>query len=108
MPSTNKQGESSFDDYINFRFRLPCVSDLSDDDKIILHSVDQLELHLWALEQRNLGNKFAEEIIENQTNSFENGSLDSISMEFYLRIAHTGVVPDRVGLTAKFRTEFTK
>lgn len=106
-PSTFKTHEhDSFEYYINNAFRLPPVSDLSDNDKHILHSVDKLELHLWAMEQRALGNLFAQEIIDNQTPAFEAGALEEKCFHFWLSVTHVGVVPDRVGLVANLHHRF--
>lgn len=108
-PSTNKTvSDVPFENYINAQFHLPVLSDLGDEDHLILHSVDQLELHLWALEQHALGNKFASEIIENQVVSFEHGSLDSVCFQFYLDVSHKGIVPDRVGLVTTMRGKFNR
>jgi hypothetical protein len=113
VPATVKHGgdDHDFDDHILAAWELPTLASLSEDEKLVLKTCDKLELWLWAREQLEAGNTFADEIVLNLEFWFgKEGYLHPRGLEFWnlAKRRFLGVVPSRVGQYARFKESFNE
>jgi 5'-deoxynucleotidase YfbR-like HD superfamily hydrolase len=92
------------------RFDLPCLKDMTDDERVILNSCDRLELWIWAVEQLAMGNLFAKEITQNIENAiFAGRPLEARAQTYWATLyADTidgadGIIANRIGLLNSVR-----
>lgn len=107
VPSTAKDNckKDDLEDTINGEFGLPRMDQIGRYEHWILKLCDRLDLYIWAKEQRAQGNLFADEIINNLNDLFQQpdaftykGEEHDQAKELYLTLEGSNCVPDRRNL----------
>jgi hypothetical protein len=76
---------------------------LSKDEYRALKSCDRLELYLWCMEQRAMGNHYAKECAAELHRYFtEEDGLDPVGLAFYNRLRTGDILPKQTGVAKQF------